>query len=659
MMQVLDGLASADALVAHALQAWRPPPRLKLSEWADEHFYLSPESSAEPGRWHTLPYQRAPMDCVTDPRVEQITVMKSARVGYTKMLNAAIGFHIHHDPCAMLLIQPTIQDAKGYSKEEIAPMLRDCAVLAEKFPEEDERKNTLLHKRFRGGVLQIVGARSPAAFRRVSRRLVFGDEVDGYPPSAGQEGDPIALATRRSEYFWNRKLVWGSTPTLAGASRIELLYMAGDQRRYYVPCPQCGHMAPLVFQRAVTDEDTGAPIGHVLRWTKGHPATAHFVCRACGGVIEHKDKRAMIEVADRRQRDGEPGIGWVAHAPFTGHASFHIWAAYSYSPNASWAQLAAEYEQARDNRETLKTFVNTGLGETWKEDGEAPDWELLYQRREPYPIGTCPPGVLLLTAGVDVQKNYLIYEVVGWGRGKRSWSIEAHAIPGETSDTSPTGPWPTLAALLERTFRHAGGAELPVRMLAIDSGYNTQIVYGWARGYPLSRVIAVKGTDRAGVLVGLPSKIDVTIGGKKVGYRVWPIAPTIAKSELYGWLKLRARDGAGEPPGYCRFPEYAEAYFQQLTAEQLQATRTAQGFTVYQWTLPPGKENHALDCRVYARAAAAVLGLDRFSDADWQTLEAAIGQDMPPPPAPAAPTSPTPSPRPWIPPRPDWLKKGR
>jgi phage terminase large subunit GpA-like protein len=649
--------ASALGVIAGALHAWRPPRRLRLSEWADEHFYLSAESSAEPGRWRSLPYQREPMDCFTDARVEQITFMKSARVGYTKMLNAGIGYHMHHDPCAMLLIQPTLTDAKGYSKEEIAPMLRDCQVISELIPEEVERKNSLLHKRFPGGLLQIVGARSAASFRRVSRRVVLGDEADGYPPSAGLEGDPISLAIRRSEYFWNRKIVIGSTPTLAGSSRIEHLFLSGDQRRYFVPCSQCGHMAPFVFQRAGSGE-AGGPAGHLMRWTKGQPETAHFVCQECGGVIEPKDRRAVIERGE-----------WRAAAPFTGHASFHIWAAYSYSPNATWADLVSEYEAAVENRETHKTFVNTALGETWKEDGEAPDWEVLYNRREKYASGTCPTGVLLLTAGVDVQKDRLVYEVVGWGRGRRSWSIDAHVIPGDTSDETEAGPWPKLDALLERTFRHEGGTELRVAMLAIDSGAFTNTVYSWARRFPISRVIAVKGTDRAGVLIGMPSKVDVTIRGRKVGYKVWPVAVGMAKTELYGWLKLRrptdeARAaGAVDPPGYCHFPEYGEGYFKQLTAERLVLQKDSRGFSTYIWTLPPGAENHALDTRVYARAAAAVVGIDRLTEQEWTDLEKSVGQ-APPKKKAAPPTSTTPTtpavPRSgWIKPTPDWLKKGR
>lgn len=671
-MPALDGLASPEQIVWRAQQAWRPPARLRLSEWADQHFYLSAESSADPGPWHTLPYQREPMDCMTDPRVVSIAIMKSARIGYTKMLGAGIGYYIHHDPCALLLIQPTLTDAKGYSKEEIAPMLRDCAVLAEKFPPEVERANTLLHKRFAGGILQIVGARSAASFRRVSRRVIFGDEVDAYPPSAGQEGDPITLATKRSEYFWNRKLVWGSTPTLAGASRIELLFASGDQRRYHVACPHCDAAAPFVFQSSAGDQVIEAPVrGHVMRWPAGRPAEACFVCVTCGSEIEERHKRTMIAEADRRQRDGESGIGWVAHTPFRGHASFHIWSAYSYSPNATWASIAQDAESAARHPDTYKTFVNTSLGETWKEAADAPEWERLYGRRDTYPIGACPAGVLLLTCGVDVQKDHLVYEVVGWGRGKRSWSIDQGVLPCDTADADAMKA--QVDALVDRTFPGAGGRRLSIRLLALDSGYQTQTVYAVARQYPLSRVIAVKGTDRAGVLVGMPSKVDVTVAGSKAGYRVWPVAGAVAKSELYGWLKLRpptdeARAaGAVDPPGYCRWPEYGETYFKQLVAEQLVAQRTAQGFLVYLWTLPPGRENHALDARVYARCAAAVAGLDRFAESAWNRLENEAGvasTPTPDPPVEARQAESVParaeaatqavSP-PWIRPRTGWL----
>lgn len=576
----------------------RPPPKLTLSEWADAHFYLSAESAAEPGRWKTLPYQRGVMDAITDPAVTRVSMIKSARVGFTKLVNAAIGYYIDSDPCPIMVVQPTVEDAEGYSKEEIAPMLRDCKVLAGRVSDAAKTsEQTILHKVFPGGSLSMVGANSGRGFRRVSRRVVIFDEVDGYPPSAGSEGDQIKLGERRAEYYWNRKIIAGSTPLVAGASRIEAMFEAGDRRRYYVPCPHCGHMDFLRFSERDDDGEDG---GHVMRWPKDRPEEAHFICPRCGCVIEETSKRAMIEAGE-----------WRAEGAFNGHASFHIWAAYSLSPNATWGQLATEFIEAKSDTDKLKTFVNTVLGQTWKEKGEAPDYERLHNRRESYAIGTVPVEPVFLTCGVDVQKDRFVYEVVAWARNKESWSVDAGELHG---DTALESTWLKLDELLARTYADGAGREWSIAMMAVDSGYNTQTVYGWCRQKPASRVMAIKGDASARMLVGSPSRVDVLLNGKKLrrGYKVWPVGVDIAKAELYGMLGLRRGDGE-PPPGYCHFPEYGEEFFKQITAEQLIETVNKKlRRKKYSWALLPNRENHHLDARVYARAAASVLGIDRM-----------------------------------------------
>lgn len=618
----MSDFANLDEIEARARTAWKPPPKLSLSQWADEHFRLSAESSAQVGRWKSLPYQVGMMDAFTDPSVVQVSVMKSARIGWTKIVNALIGYSIHQDPCPILVVQPTVDDAKGYSKEEIAPMLRDCPALSAIIFEDVEEVgpkdsgNTILHKRFPGGVLSLVGANSGAGFRRVSRKRVLFDEVDGYPASAGSDGDPIKLGTKRAEYYWDRKIGAGSTPLIAGYSRIEELFELGDQRRYFVPCPTCGHFDHLVF----TERESG---GHFMVWPEGKPLEAHFVCSKNGCVIEHHHKRDMVSRGE-----------WRGSKPFTGHASFHIWAAYSYSPNATWGQLAVEFLEAKaGGREQLKTFVNTVLGETWKESGEAPEWERLYSRREQYPIGSVPEGVKFLTCGVDVQKDRWVYEVVGWGLNKESWSVDAGVIPG---DTSLAENWHKLDELLDRTFPSAAGP-MAIVMLAIDSGYNTQTVYNWGRRHERNRVIAVKGLTNSRVLINGPSSVDVAVNGRKLraGYKVWPIGVDVAKGELYGWLRLPIPIDAPTPPGWCHFPEHGPEFFKQLTGEHLVSATSKRGFSVQEWQLIPGRENHYLDARVYARAAAAVLGLDRARAPAPTTA----------PPAAAAPASPPPAAR--------------
>jgi phage terminase large subunit GpA-like protein len=625
---------AASSVLARARAALRPPPRLSLSEWADRYFYLSPESAAEPGRWRTLPYQRGIMDAITDPAVEQVSFMKSARVGATKMMGAAIGYDLHQDPCPIMVVQPTVEDAQGYSKEEIAPMLRDCEVLAQLAGEATTKtsEQTILHKVFAGGgSLTMVGANSGRGFRRVSRRVVIFDEVDGYPPSAGAEGDQIKLGIRRTEYYWNRKIIAASTPLTAGASRIEEMFEAGDQRRYHVPCPQCGHRDILVFSEGER--------GHWMQWPEDDPAAAHFVCGASGCIIEEHHKRDMLERGE-----------WRADAEFHGHASFHIWAAYSMSPNATWGQIAGEFLEAkRQGPEKLKTFVNTGLGETWHERGEAPEWERLYQRREGYQVGSVPAGVLFLTAGVDVQKDRFAYEVTGWNERKESWSIDAGVLMG---DTSAEGTWGLLDELLARPF--AGEEKtFSIAMMAVDSGYNAQQVYNYCRRHPMTRVIACKGVATERALVGVPSAVDVTVRGKRMqrGYKVWPVGVGIAKSELYGFLRLPAPlDGEPAPAGFCHFPEHGQEYFRQLTAEQLVTRKKRSGFTALEWQVIPGRENHWLDARVLARAAAAVLGLDRMKPPPptaprAQDAHAQARAEQPKPLPPQQPKRPAPGPR--------------
>jgi phage terminase large subunit GpA-like protein len=670
---IVAACGSVESVIEAARAAWRPPPKLTLSEWADQNFVLSAESSAQPGKWSTLPYQREIMDAFTDRRVTKVSVMKSARVGWTKIVNAVIGFSIHQDPCPITVVQPTVEDSKGYSKEEVAPMLRDTPCLAKIVFEDQVEEagprdsgNTILHKKFPGGLLSLVGANSGAGFRRVSRKRMLFDEVDAYPPSAGQDGDPVKLGTKRTEYFWDRKIGLGSTPLIAGYSRIETEFLDGDQRRYYVPCPQCGHEDYFVFT-----QDTKSNRGHFMQWPEGHPEQAHFVCSKNGCVIEHKDKREMVT----RGR-------WVAHAPFKDHASFHIWAAYSFSPNATWANLAQEFLDAKKlGPEGLKTFVNTALGETWKEAGEAPDWERIYLRRETYPIGVVPPGVLFMTIGVDVQKDRFVYEVVGWGHDRESWSVDYGVIPG---DTAKDETWLQLDELLERKYplghKHpdAPDAYVVARLLAIDSGYNANQVYNWGRRHERNRVIAVKGMASARTLLTPPTAVDVTHREKRIarGYKVWPVGVDIAKSELYGWLRLdppipeEGKPVPLPPAGFCHFPQYDQEFFKQLTAEQLVTVRNKRtGRQILEWHVLPNRENHVLDCRVYARVAAAIAGIDRLPSKPRAAAPAPVDVGQGPKPAPPPPkppetsvAAPKPPPAPQRRPIPDstfWRGRGR
>ena len=553
---------------------------MTLSEWADSYAYLSAESSAEGGRWHTLPYQKGIIDAITNPKIEQISVMKSARVGYSKILNHVAAFHIHQDPCPIMIVQPTIEDAQGYSKEEIAPMLRDTPCLKGVVSEAKSKDgaNTILQKQFPGGSLSLVGANSPRGFRRVSRRVVLFDEVDGYPPSAGTEGDQIKLGIRRTEYYWNRKIVAGSTPTVKDFSRVERMFLQGDQRRYFVPCPDCGHMQYLKWAN--------------MKWRDDDPDTASYCCESCGVWIPAAKKRWMVERGE-----------WRPTAPGNGkHVSFHIWAAYSYSPNASWSTLVEEFLDAKNDAEQLKTFVNTVLGETWEDEyASKVGADALSERSadEKYKQGVVPAEALLLTVGCDTQDDRLSLSVWGWGREEQGWLIDRVKIYG---DPSRKEVWKQLDEIVQTPYESEDGRELKPMVVAIDSGgHHTSEVYQYARERQSLGVVAIKGmSTKNKPPIGKASKVDLNASGKtlKRGAQVFPVGSDTIKSLLFGRLK---HNDVGA--GYLHFyPTVDKDYFEELTAEK-QILRFRNGFPERIWVKKSSARNEALDELVYAYAA--------------------------------------------------------
>ena len=552
----------------------KPDPKLRQSEWADSNFYLSPESSATAGKWKTIPYQREILDVFSDPEIEYISVMKSARVGYTKILNIVVATCMAETPCNVMVVQPTIADAEGHSTTEIAPMLRDVPALAGLV--EDSRlkdnSNTMLRKSYPGGVLYLVGANSARGFRRISAKIALFDECDGYPPTAGAEGDQIKLGVKRTDFFHDRKIALGSTPTIKGISRIEKSFEKSDKRRFYVPCPKCKTMQFLKWGT----EDT--PYG--MKWEKGKPETAAYLCEneKCATLIPHRQKRWMVERGT-----------WIAEAPTAGHAGFHIWAAYSYSPNAEWGKLAAEFVEAKgDGPEALQTFVNTVLGETWEADGgEGLEADDLATRREDYDANQqLPPGVLMVVVGVDTQDDALVCEILGIGAGEETWSLEYLTLAGNPGGV---GVWADLEKILRRTYQTADGLELSIAAACIDSGgHHTQSVYDFVRGKARRRIYAIKGHSTPGKpLVGRPTRSNK---GKI------PLIPlnTIAAKDLF-FARLRMEKPG---PGYCHFPQDRPAeYFDELTAERV---ITKNGKRLY---IRIRKKNEGLDCRIYAMAA--------------------------------------------------------
>jgi len=562
---------------------WAPPPKLTVSQWADKYRRLSPESSAEPGQWNTdrAPYQREIMDAVTDPNVEEIVVMTSSQVGKTEILLNIIGYYIHQDPSSIMVVVPNKDPvAKDWSRDRLAPMIRDTEVLAERVsdPKARDGANSTLHKQFPGGYIVIAGANAPSDLASRPVRVLLCDEVDRFPASAGSEGDPIALAEKRTVTFWNRKKVKVSTPTIKGQSRIEEDYERGTMEEWRVECPHCGEYVYLNFY--------GMKFQH--RWVSDSNVEVwdvKFQCPAC------------LEKFDEQTWKAQPGQ-YVAQRPeVKGIRSFHLNA--FYSPWYTWDKIIKEWLEAKHDPEKLKVVVNTLFGESWEEKGEIEKEDFLLERRETYPA-ELPDGVLLLTAAVDVQDDRLEYEIVGWGKGEQSWGIEYGIILGKPDQQST---WDSLDGKLSQVWHFQDGKGLIVACTAVDSGgHYTEEVYKYCKRNEHRRIFAVKGMGGPGI--PFIHKVSRTEKERAV---LIILGVDAGKTTIMSRLKMRE---IGD--GYCHFPDdesrgYDRDYFKGLISERKVIKKHKGVKRVYWETVSEHVRNEPLDLRNYAMAAMRVL----------------------------------------------------
>jgi phage terminase large subunit GpA-like protein len=557
------------------LDGLRVLPKQTVSHWADINRRLSSESSAEVGSWKTerAEYQRGIMDAISDLETTEITIMTSSQIGKSEIINNAIGYFIDRDPCPIMVMQPTLDMADAWSLDRLAPMIRDTPCLKDKVFEEKTRTsdNTKRHKVFQGGHITVVGANSPASLASRPIRVLFCDEVDRYPHSAGVEGDPINLAYKRTTTFWNKKIVKASTPTIKGVSRIESSFLNSDQRYYLVPCPKCGQYQILRWRN--------------VKWEKDKPETATYECEHCETHWNDVERWGAVSKGH-----------WEATRNFMGHAGFWLWEAYS--PWIKLSDMVREFLEARKGGvDTLKTFVNTSLAESWEDIGERVEGSMLYSRREDYEVA--PAEVVVVTAGVDIQANRIEVDRFGWGLKEQCWGLGKIIIHGD-----PTGPdvWTQLDEVLNTPVQHELLGEVPIYAAGVDSGFLTQQVGLFCRTRWARRIWALKGIPGQGrpIWKMSPSKM------RNLNLNFFQVGVDQAKETIYGRLAVTNPDD----PGYCHFNmSYDETHFDQLTAEEA-ITTYSKGAPVRTWRLKQGKRrNEALDMFVYAMAAFEGLRL--------------------------------------------------
>jgi len=617
-------LPALEQHLARGLGAFGVPEPMTLDEWAREHFYLSAESSYVEQQWTPWWFQRAIMCCISNDDIREIDWRKSARVGYTKIILAAMGYFAQHKRRNQVLWQPTDDDRDEFVKTELDPMLRDVAVMESVFPAylKRDKDNTLQAKKFLGSMAHLKGGKAAKNYRRISADVALLDEYDAFDTNIEKEGDPGTLAAKRVEGATFPKLVFGTTPKLKGFSNIEKREKEADIfLQPYIPCPECGDYHPLVW--GGKEEPTG------FKWSDNDPDTVRHLCPHCGALITQAQYLVIdLDTLGRYQSDDgttldNEGVfrnaaGDIIRAPE--RVAFHIWSAYS--PNVSWVSLVREFlaavrESGEGKKEKLQTFWNTTLGEYWAEEFEKTDDNELRARAEPYPLERVPMGGVLLLAYTDTQPNRLETSVWAYGRGCEMWLV-AHRVFFGNPDEEEV--WTDLDEFLfETEFMHASGSRLRISGSGIDTGgHNTHAVYNWASKHSRRKVFATKGrSGREKHIRDGASKVDIDWKGRlrKNGLVLWWVGTNHAKDLLYGRLQI-TKPG----PGYVHFSkELSDEWFKQFTGEARTTRRTTRG-EESTWTATR-KRVEAWDCAIGCIWLETYFELGKKPVKFWDDLE--------------------------------------
>ena len=617
------GAARLNKAMRKALAGMTPPDDLTVTQWAEAKRRLSAESAAEPGPWRTerTPYLREPMDAFTDPKVRHIVMVAASQVGKSEFLNNCIGYIIDEDPGSILFIHPTTIDAQEYSKLRIAPMLRDSPALRQKIaaPKSRDSHNTILQKAYPGGILTMCGSTEAHALASKPIRYVFGDERDRWATSAGNEGDPWDLAMARQTTFYNAKAVEVSTTTIKNASAIEAAYYTGTMERWNSKCPHCGEYHEIRWSDIRFEYDE-IIVSHKKTYKV---KKVYYTCPGCGCIsTEAEMKRAPAK--------------WIAENPEAyGQGTRSFWLNAFVSQWASWESIVLKYLNALGSTKKMQVVFNTCFGEPWEDRGDIEDEDSLLARREDYGKGKngepveLPPGVLVLTAGVDTQDDRMEYEIVGHGFFGETWGIEKGIVMGRPDDDTT---WDKLdEVVFDRVLRFENGVGLRVSMSFVDEGgHFTQSVRLNCRARVSKKVFCIKGMPgQDKPYISPPKKQKIIVNQIAVG-TCWQYQLGVDSGKEIIMDNLRV-----QTPGqkYCHFPkrdDYGSAYFTGLLSETKVYDPNKK--QPWQWKKIPGHErNEALDCRNYALAAFKALPKN-LDEIDRQ-IKAASGVRVPAPPS--------------------------
>lgn len=643
-----------------------PPPRLRISEWCDDNAWLPSEGNAEPGKYRTsrMPHQSAMLDDANDPTVREIFWQIGSQLGKTMCLILICEFIICEWRRSIIMVRATRETALEWMREKFLPTVRETPAMEGRLknPRQRDSESTSLNRKFPGGFLKCVGAKSPAAFRGSSAPVILQDEIDSY--LAGKEGDPMALADRAAITFSDSLKIKSSTPTLAGFSKIEDGYKRGDQQKYFLPCWHCGQFQDLkeeqlkftftaieyerikiladgnngnsggLDQSRLVSDASGGP-----KWTIGDfpirdTRRAIYVCEHCGcgwtdlqrvqAYMSGHAKNPPIIVNGKELR-----AEWRATALFTGIRSRHLSGMYQTIGlekgfDNFLHQFAEKFLAAKHaGRDSLMVWTNIFAAKTFEDPHEKLNWETIKERAEDYEV---PEQVVWCAFGADIQKDRIEILGVGWGDSQEAWILDHQIIYGDFD--MPSCQERVADYAFKKRFNHPILGELSYSAGGIDSGKQTKVkaVYQFCFTHRLkiNLLASVKGFDQALGAVYQRERERV-YGGVRLNFNV---------DYLKGMIFDRLRNTT-PGPRYFHFPKerdarFGDEFYTQLCSERRVPERGKNGQVVWHWRKHSvSTRNEVLDMLVYAQGIYEVSRQEDWIARKWKEVREKIRQEIP------------------------------
>lgn len=607
-------------MAQRGLKSLRKVPPVSGTEWANQHYKLASGSSQEEGQWETLPFQVAILNMMCNRHIRRLAFQKSARIGWSKMMIAAVSCMLHQYKANTVIYQPTDDDAKNFCIDEIDGAWEDMPIMHRIFPFlfARDQNNTTKKKVGIGWILDILGAATPKNMRRITKTALFGDEVDGWDWELGKEGDPISLARTRLEGAAFPMERWGTTPTNSGESHIEKLMAEMELTfRFYLPCPHCGHEQVLEWG----SQDTK----HGFKWDNSKPTTeakarsAHYVCCGCEEAIYYRHLNKMQLNGRWKAEDftwTKDGLDFFDiddnPVPTPVSVGIHCWAGYNTKMTDGWVGLVREFLNKKSDPAKLKTFINLILGELWEgEYRDKLDWEVLHGRREIWWQGereTNPvhDRATVLTGGIDTQDDRVELFVWAWGAFEESWLVDHIVILGDLSNEITKE---AVGQKLYNQYRKSNGEVMDVKLWGWDAmGHKTDDVYEMSRRHGVMWVVPFQGQNQYG-------KPIQSFPRKKSPKKVYltKIGTDNSKALIYGRLNIAPKSNEATP-SCIHFPVderiAGDEFFKQLCSAT-KKLETRNGRRVWRWIKQYHPFDEALDGWVYAHAALRIL-IEKF-----------------------------------------------